>query len=84
MKVGLFGVVFVTLLLRANCDNDNEMRTKLEAMEKRLAKMDAMEKHLAKIDAIEINQEDMQKHLVAIDQQQQGKVKGNGYSCNHY
>ena len=53
-------------------------------MKKRLAKMDAMEKHLAQIDAIEINQEDMQKHLVAIDQQQQGNVKSNGYSCNHY
>ena len=67
MKVGLFGVVFVALLLRANCDNDNEIRAKLEAMEKCLAKMDAMEKRLAKMDAT------VTETRLAVIEQQQGK-----------
>ena len=80
MKVGLFDVVFVVLLLRAICDNNDEMRTKLEAMERSLAKMDAMEKRLAKMDAIEKHQEIMEKReevtnkrLAVVEQCQQGK-----------
>ena len=60
MKVALFGVVFVALVLRANCDNDDEIRVKLQSMEKRLAKMDTMEKRLAKMD-------NMEKHLAKMD-----------------
>ena len=60
MKVELVSVVFVTLFLRANCDNDDEISAKLEAMEKSLAKMDAIEQ----------NQQDIQKRLAALEQQQ--------------
>ena len=61
MNVGLVGVVFVALFLRASCDNDDEIRGKLEAMEKRLAKMDAIENQRhAKID----------ERLAAVEQQQ--------------
>ena len=81
MKVGLVGVVFVALLFRAKCDNYDEMKARMDAMEKR---QEVMEKRFAKMDAIEKNQEDMQKQLVVMDQQQQGKVKGNGYIFNHY
>ena len=71
MKVGLFGAVFVALVLRANCGNDDEMRAKLEVMERHLARMDAMEKRLAKMDAMEERQQAkmdaMEKHLAKMD-----------------
>ena len=78
MKLTLVSVVFVALILRANCDNDDEMGVKLEAMEKRLANMDAMEKRLAnmdamenqrlaKMDAMENRQQVMEKRLSKMD-----------------
>ena len=78
MKVGLFGVVFVALFLRVNCDNDDGMRAKLEAMEKRLAKIETIEKRLAKVDAMEKRLTEMDTMVtetrLAVVEQQQGKV----------
>ena len=67
MKVAIVGVVFVALLLRANCHNDDEMRAKLEAMERRLAKLDAMEKRQ---EIMEKREEVTNKRLAAVEQQQ--------------
>ena len=62
MKVILVGVIFWTLLLEAKSYNDDEMKAKVESMEKRLSMMATMEKqHLAKIDAMEKRQEIMGK-----------------------
>ena len=80
MKVGLFGMVFVALLRRANCDNDDEIRAKLEAVEKRLVKMDVMEKRLAKMDAMEEYQKATEMRLAALEQQQ-GKGSLTLHKC---
>ena len=70
------------LLLGTNGYNDDEIKAKLDAMEKRLAKMDVMEKRLGRIDAIERRQVIMEKRLskmdamekrLAVVEQQEGK-----------
>ena len=70
MKVILIGLILGVVMIEANGYNDNEMKAKLNAMEKhqeaterRLAKMDAMEKRLAKMDA-------MEKRLAVVEQQE--------------
>ena len=70
MKSVLVGLIWGALLLGTNGYNDDEMKAKLDAMEKRqeatemrLAKMDAMEKRLAKMDA-------MEKRLAVVEQQE--------------
>lgn len=60
-------MAFVALFLRANCENDDEMRAKLETMERRLAKMDTMEKRLAELDAM------VMETRLGVMEQQQGK-----------
>ena len=61
MERFLLFTLFVALLcLGVKCDRDDEMRIKMEVMEKRLAKMD---------DMMEKNQEDVQKRVTAIEQQ---------------
>ena len=71
-------MLFVGLVLRANCDNDDEMRAKLEAMEKGLAKIEAIEKRLAKVDAMEKRLTEMDTMVtetrLAVVEQQSGKV----------
>ena len=62
MKVILVSVIFWTLLLEAKSYNDDEMKAKMEAMEKRLTKMTTMEKqHLTKMAAME------KQHLAKMD-----------------
>ena len=72
MKVILVSVILGALMIEANGYNDDEMKAKVESMEKglskmtalenqRAVKMDAMEKRLAKMDAIEKHQEIMEK-----------------------
>ena len=50
MKVILVGVILGALMMETNGYNDNEMKAKMDAMEKRLAKLEAMEKRLAAVE----------------------------------
>ena len=43
MKVIIVGVTLGALMIEANSYNDEEMKAKVESMEKRLSKMSAME-----------------------------------------
>ena len=72
MKKELVGLIFMVLLLRANCVNDKndlaEIKAKMDAMQKRLSKMDAMEKRqeamekrLSKMNAMEERLETLER-----------------------
>ena len=50
MQVALVGILFAILFLKANCENDNEMKAKIDALEKRLAKIDVVEKRVAALE----------------------------------
>ena len=84
MKVILVSVILGALMIEANGYNDDEMKAKVESMEKRLSKMtsmenqravkmDAMEKRLAKMDSMEkrlAKMDAMEKRLAVVEQQE--------------